>query len=247
MTDVLISIIGSAAISFCAAALAIFGYKVEILNHRPDDPGRGIYNLQSFAGLFFFVFVLVFLIFPPVSSYASVHLQLLAGLLLASAWLDYMTKWSPDVLLWSLVIAACFIGPVMDPGAGGLDILVSLFIASGLILFARVLWGFQVQSGIQFLPPPDIVAISLPLVIFGISFTSASVYLMMAVILLVAIRVSRETASKDVAGDLPGLEGRVVIPVLPVTNITVLLGVVHELSASEGVASSVVAKMLSSL
>ncbi|MCA3452347.1 MAG: hypothetical protein INF92_18710 [Rhodobacter sp.] len=123
----------------------------------------------------------------------------LVGQLAMAGWIDRQTTWVPDsVLLMVLTVSSAFVFThSIEPasvlrlirGAGGQSaadflgrspvvLLVALSLAAGITiwLLTILLWGLQTLIQKEFLTPPDMVALGLPIYLLGITPETGLVY-----------------------------------------------------------------------
>ncbi|MFN5827120.1 MAG: hypothetical protein ACK446_08920 [Rhodobacterales bacterium] len=123
----------------------------------------------------------------------------LVGQLAMAGWIDRQTTWVPDsVLLMVLTVSSAFVfthsiesASVLRliRGAGGQSaadflgrspvvLLVALSLAAGITiwLLTILLWGLQTLIQKEFLTPPDMVALGLPIYLLGITPETGLVY-----------------------------------------------------------------------
>lgn len=127
-----------------------------------------------------------------------------AGLLSMGAWIDRISAWAPD----TIIIPFCILVLFLSPYSTGFHPLY--IITSGLILFALsiFLWAIQVWTNLRIAPPADLVAISAPFALFGITIETSLVFMGTAICLLgalkskkIALAFSRPEAVADAVSD----------------------------------------------
>lgn len=132
--------------------------------------------------------VLVALAASPGAASWEIELALcvFGALLLLAAWTDHRTAWAPDGVILPLLsfgaVAASLIGP-LGVGPGGA-------IATSVVIFgvAQAAWAAQALSGWRVLPPPDLIALSLPVLLFGLTPYTFLTYLGLSLTLLLALK-----------------------------------------------------------
>lgn len=108
------------------------------------------------------------------------------ALLLVAAWTDHRTAWAPDGVILPLLsfgaVAVSLIGP-LGVGPGGA-------IGIALLIFgvAQAAWAAQALTGWRVLPPPDLIALSLPILLFGLTPYAFLTYLALSLTLLLALK-----------------------------------------------------------
>ena len=112
--------------------------------------------------------------------FASILWIFLGAFFSAAAFVDARTFWAPDELVLPCCILAGSIG-----SAGGE---VFWYLQGPVFGFAlwgvgRIAWQLQIVLGLRFLPPPDVAAFAMPLVLFGLDIRSAIAYLGCAAVL----------------------------------------------------------------
>ena len=111
---------------------------------------------------------------------------LLIGFLAVSGYVDSRTAWAPS----ELIIPICLLSGMASPGAETYGSWTGLITGVSLWLAARIGWRVQVVAGRPWLPPADLVALVLPILLFGISGISAACFAALMVLLGLA-RVNR--------------------------------------------------------
>lgn len=117
-----------------------------------------------------------------VSDFALVPL---CGFLAVAAYVDHRTAWAPDELTFPVCmlsgVAAFADGTNMNFG-----ILAALSLGFALFTAAKAAWIVQGYLARTILPPPDVVGVSLPLVLFD-SWATAAICLVALALVLTAI------------------------------------------------------------
>ena len=110
----------------------------------------------------------------------------LCGFLASAAYVDYATAWAPDELTFPI----CLLSGVFA-FEGGTDLHSGILGALGLgfVLFAaaKVTWILQACFFRTIVPPPDVVAISLPFVLFD-AWETVVLHMAMSALVLTAMR-----------------------------------------------------------
>ena len=73
-------------------------------------------------------------------------------------------------------------------GEVGIGPIAAITAAIGLFLAAQALWAAQALTGLRLLPPADLMALALPLLLFGLSPYAPLTYLLLSALLLIALR-----------------------------------------------------------
>jgi len=133
-------------------------------------------------------------------------------LLITAAWVDLTTRWAPLELmlpiscLTPVLAMSCPAGSVAGP-------LLWAVAGTMLYLVARLTWHAQTYFNCPHLPPADLLAIFLPMILFGIGHVAGLYYLLLIVALL-AVR----WAGLGVRGEMVAAgSNRVSIPLLAFT------------------------------
>ncbi len=88
----------------------------------------------------------------------------LGALFMAAAWVDARTYWAPD----ELVLPCCIIaGSVGLSDREGCWWLAGAALGAAVWIAARIAWQLQGRFRTGFPPPPDLVALAMPLLLFG--------------------------------------------------------------------------------
>lgn len=214
------------------AALVVFGAWAGLARIEPDPEIRartgGLAGISAIAALA----ALAGLIFGPATAVAAWVPPLFAAQLAVAAWVDRQTAWVPDAVLFGLCLLALLAGAgqAASPFAAlpdalvraGMPLLLPLAAAAALVLVlaAAALWRLQLALGRGALTPPDLLAFTLPLLVFGFTGPAALVYALTgtgaaAVLWLPAVRRSllHPAAAAEGARDL-GLSGGQPVPAL---------------------------------
>lgn len=129
---------------------------------------------------------------------ASIGLFL--GILLGiAATVDRLTTWAPDGLMIPICVLATLYGPIGDAIGPIWSIPV------GLVVFGvcQLLWVAQYRLGYLMIPPPDIIALVVPFLLFGVSVLTLTILISMAIVLLLILRVK---SMRFLAGDHDALD-----------------------------------------
>ena len=116
---------------------------------------------------------------PSILHFVSI---LFFGLLLTGAWVDYKTNWAPLELQIPTTISLGIVGlscahPSLEQTIGNGLLGLSLW---GLAWF---LWPLQTKVKYIFIPPMDLVAICIPVILFGGTGQTVLFYAVLAVVL----------------------------------------------------------------
>jgi hypothetical protein len=108
------------------------------------------------------------------------------ALLLLAAWTDHKTAWAPDGIILPLMIC----GAVCASLIGDLGVTSGPAIGVGLLIFglAQALWAAQAIAGWRVLPPPDLIALSLPVLLFGLTSYTFLTFLTLSAALLFLLK-----------------------------------------------------------
>ena len=132
-------------------------------------------------------------------------LVILGSLLTISAWIDRVSAWAPDILILPLCMALFLVSPDTRTMAD-----VGTAVGFGALLFIGALaaWFLQDRVGYRFAPPPDIVALAAPLILFGISMPTSIVYAVISTLLIAASKSTmlRRLFSRPEAIEDAGIE-----------------------------------------
>lgn len=108
------------------------------------------------------------------------------ALLLGTAWTDHRTAWAPDGVVLPLMISAAIVASLIGP----LTVQPVPAMGVGVLLFglAQVGWAVQALIGTRLLPPPDLMSLGLPVLLFGLTPYAFLSYLALSVTLLLMLR-----------------------------------------------------------
>jgi len=117
---------------------------------------------------------------------AELAICVFGGLLMLAAWVDQRTAWAPDGIILPLMFGAATAASLI----GTLEVgPISAFgIGLGIFLAAQLSWALQVVSGFRLLPPADLMALGLPLLLFGMTLYTPLAYLLLSLALFLALR-----------------------------------------------------------
>ena len=108
------------------------------------------------------------------------------ALLLVAGWVDHRTAWAPDGLILPLMVcgsaSAALIGSLTLGPGWAIGVAVLIF---GL---AQGAWAVQGLTGWRVLPPPDLMSLGLPVLLFGLTPYTFLSYLALSVTLLLVLR-----------------------------------------------------------
>lgn len=120
------------------------------------------------------------------SGEAELALCVFGSLLLLVAWIDQRTAWAPDGVTLPLLFGGAASASLI--GSFGFGPITAIGVAIGLFLAAQGVWAAQVMTGLRLLPPADLMALSLPPLLFGLSPYAPLSYLLLSGLLLIALR-----------------------------------------------------------
>lgn len=108
------------------------------------------------------------------------------SLLLLAAWTDHRTAWAPDGIVLPLMISAAIVASLIGP----LTVRPVPAMGVGVLLFglAQAGWAVQALVGTRLLPPPDLMALGLPVLLFGLTPYAFLSYLALSATLLLVLR-----------------------------------------------------------
>jgi len=110
---------------------------------------------------------------------------MLGIVMMVLAMVDRETSWAPDVLIIPFCLLASFVAheaprdPALWPHV--------LFYAAGFYIFPQLLFWAIIRSKGRLMPPPDMIAILSPFLVFGLSEYTALSYIIITIV-LIAIR-----------------------------------------------------------
>ena len=117
---------------------------------------------------------------------AELALCVFGALLLLAAWIDQRTAWAPDGITLPLMCGGAASASLI--GTLGVGPVAALGVAFALFLTAQAAWAAQALIGIRLLPPADLMALALPVLLFGLSPYAPLTYLLLFALLLIALR-----------------------------------------------------------
>lgn len=140
------------------------------------------------AALIGYLGVLIALSFGP--GYAPWEVEtalcVFGALLLVAGWVDHRTAWAPDGVILPLMVcgsvSAALIGSLSAGPVWAIGVAVLIF---GL---AQAAWAVQAVLGHRVLPPPDLISLSLPVLLFGLTHYTFLAYLTLSLTLLLVLR-----------------------------------------------------------
>ena len=103
----------------------------------------------------------------------------LIGLLAVSGYVDSRSAWAPS----ELIVPICLMSGMASSVAESLGSLIGLLTGFALWLAARIAWRVQIGAGRPWLPPADLVAMVLPILLFGASGISAACFAALMILL----------------------------------------------------------------
>jgi hypothetical protein len=127
---------------------------------------------------------------------------ILAGLMAAAAWVDRQSAWVPDVLFLPVMALAGVVGAPFGDGLAGL--VGGAFAGIATYAVCLALWQGLRSTGRNAIPPADLAALGLPLVLFGFDFRAGVAYAA-ASGLLIAARISPRL--RDILSPRAPIEG----------------------------------------
>lgn len=115
---------------------------------------------------------------------AAVAGIVVAGLMAAAAWVDRQSAWVPDVIFLPLMALAGVAGAPL--GSGPLQLFGEG--VAGLAVYALCLglWHGVRRLGRPGIPPADLAALALPILLFGFDLAAGATYMMVSALLLAA-------------------------------------------------------------
>jgi hypothetical protein len=121
-----------------------------------------------------------------VSVETGIAICVFGGMLLLAAWTDHKTAWAPDGIIVPLMVC----GAVCASLIGDLDVTPGPAIGIALLTFAaaQAAWAAQALMGRRVLPPPDLIALSFPFLLFGVTPYTFLTYLILSSALLFALK-----------------------------------------------------------
>jgi hypothetical protein len=117
---------------------------------------------------------------------AELALSVFGALLLVAAWTDHRTAWAPDGITIPLLCGGAASANLL--GTTGMGPLTTIGVAFGLFLISQAAWYLQAVIGWRKLPPADLMALSLPLLMFGQTIHAPLTYLTLSALLLFLLR-----------------------------------------------------------
>ena len=113
---------------------------------------------------------------------------LLGGALMVGAIVDRQTGWAPDLLMLPTVLLALALGA--RTGAWDASLGQVLAIGLGGYLCMHLIWldAMKLKPGMALPPPGDLIALGVPLMVFGICYAFVAVMLMISALLVLALR-----------------------------------------------------------
>ena len=113
--------------------------------------------------------------------------MMFGALTMAAVTIDFRTAWAPDVVMapWTFLLVMTAAG--INDWHLTLSAAVAWCVAG--YLAAQGLWQVQDRIKRRRLPPADLIAISAPFALFGVSTTSSIIYLSISVIILALLKV----------------------------------------------------------
>lgn len=174
----------------------------------PDLLGTGLAAIFGYLG----VMIAIRMGEGAFSIETELALSAFGALLLVAAWTDHLTAWAPDGVTLPLVFGATSAAGLL--GTLGVGPLGALGIAGGIFLASQAAWAFQAMIGRRLLPPADLMALMLPVLLFGPTIHTPLTYLALSGLLLFMLRAPepvylalRGPAAEEAVRDA-GLTGR---------------------------------------
>ena len=148
----------------------------------PDLSTAGLSALTGYGGV-----LIAIRSGPGVGSVETeLALCVFGALLLLVAWIDQRTAWAPDGITLPLMFGGAASAGLI--GSVGIGPISAIGVAFGIFIAAQVFWAAQAISGFRLLPPADLMALSLPILLFGPSPYAPLTYLLLSALLLIALR-----------------------------------------------------------
>lgn len=149
------------------------------------DPGLIGAALSALAGSMG-VLVVIRVAPVPVPIETELALCLFGALLLITGWTDHRTAWAPDGVVVPLLVCGALSASLIGPFLVGP--LTAFAIAALIFCAAQGGWALQGISGRRVLPPPDLIALSLPVLLFGLTPYTFLTYLLLSGLLILVLR-----------------------------------------------------------
>lgn len=118
---------------------------------------------------------------------------LLVLLLASGALADARWAWAPDTLMLPIALLA--------PMFGGHAFWPALAITLGLVIVPLAIWCALLHFRKPIMTPPDIMAVMLPPTLFGLHPMTSVLYVLIAIVLLIALRIPQFRGSAAALAD----------------------------------------------
>jgi hypothetical protein len=109
---------------------------------------------------------------------------MLAGLMAAAAWVDRQSAWVPDVIFLPMMALAGVVGAPL--GGGPMQLIGGALAGLAVYALCLGLWHAVRRFGRPGIPPADLAALALPLLLFGFDLAAGATYTVVSALLLAA-------------------------------------------------------------
>lgn len=109
---------------------------------------------------------------------------LFCGMLSLAAWIDRISAWTPDIIIFPM----CILIFIMAPEVVGLQTFgAALGFGLALFMFGTLMWIPQEGLKMRGVLPADMIALTLPFILFRLSYETVAIYGVTAICLLGAL------------------------------------------------------------